>query len=82
MLKLEAVQRMKKKKSGSSEHALCKQAMKRKTFTIKKAVAGGVASIPLSSEGNGLLASWCCYPHSSGHQRGQVVFQGRVSCMA
>lgn len=36
----------------------------------KKAVAGGANSIPLSSEGNVLLASWCCFPHSSWHRRG------------
>lgn len=56
-----------KKKSGSSEHVLYKQAMKRKTCTIKKAVAGGADSIPLSSEGNVALASWCGFPHSSWH---------------
>lgn len=57
MLKLEAVGRTKEKKSGSSEHVLCKQAMKRKTFTIKKAVTGGADSIPLNIEGNVLLTA-------------------------
>lgn len=67
--------RKNEKKSGSSEHVLCKQAMKRKTFTIKKAVADGADNIPLSSEGNVLLASWCCFPHSSWHRRGRWFFK-------